>query len=282
MPTVPFRMRIPVLTYHAANVAGNAYADNDHVALAHDLRLIDSAGWRIVSLDRVLDLLDGKAPPPEQPCLALTFDDGTEFDVRPIDYPGHGVQPGFLPILNRFRIDAGNCQAELHATCFVIASPEARAAMDEQCLFGGDVMGEDWWRPACDSGLIAIGNHSWDHNHEVAPEPAPDGLPRGRFLAVDNAVRADWQIERAQRYIAERVAPSPVRHFGYPYGDVNGFLRDTYLPTRGPAMGLAAAWSTEGRPARPDDNRWSLPRYVCGQHWRSPEELKALLDEALA
>ena len=29
--------RVPVLTYHAANVDGDSYAGNDHVALAADL-----------------------------------------------------------------------------------------------------------------------------------------------------------------------------------------------------------------------------------------------------
>lgn len=275
-------MRIPVLTYHAANVAGTAYAENDHVALAHDLRLIDALGWQVVSLDTVLDLLDGRRAPPSRPCLALTFDDGTELDVRAIEYPGVGPQPGFLPILQVFRDEAGHRQPELHATCFVIASPPARAAMDAQCLFGGDIMGEAWWPQAAASGLLGIGNHSWDHNHEVAPEDAPDGLPRGRFFAVDNEVRAHWQIARAQRYIADRVPGPPPRHFGYPYGDVNDFLREDWLPRHGPGLGLAAGWSTDGRPVSADEQRWALPRHVCGLHWRSPEQLENILAGALA
>lgn len=270
-------MRIPVLTYHAANVAGRDYAGNDHVALAADLRLIDRLGWQIVPLDRILALHSGEHPDSDRPCLGLSFDDGTDFDVRPLDYPGHGRQPGFLPILQAFQAEAGARQPDLHATCFVIASPAARAAMDRQCLFGGNVMHEDWWGEAAATGLLGIGNHSWDHNHEVAPEPAPDQMPRGRFLAVDNAVRADWQIARAQAYIQTRVAPAPVRHFGYPYGDVAPYLRDRYLPERGPSLGLSAAWTTDGRPVSAAEQRWALPRYVCGQHWRSSDQLGALL-----
>jgi peptidoglycan/xylan/chitin deacetylase (PgdA/CDA1 family) len=273
-------MRIPILTYHAANVAGSAYADNDHVALAADLRRIDDLGWRIVPLDRVLDLLDSSVDETATPFLAITFDDGTDLDVRPVDYPGHGRQPGFLPILQDFQTRAGHRQPDLHATSFVIASPVAREAMDRLCLFGGDVMQETWWKAACDSGLIGIGNHSWDHNHEVAPEAAPDGLPRGRFHAVDNDIRATWQIARAQRYIEERISPHAARHFGYPYGDVNAFLRDQWLPANGPALGLRAAWSTEGHAVRRGDNRWALPRFVCGHHWRSPAQLEDLLGDA--
>lgn len=275
-------MRIPILTYHSANIAGSEYAANDHIALAADLRMIHARGWRIISLDQVVDLLDGHADGASAPCLALTFDDGTDFDVRDIEFPGHGMQPGFITALRDFQAETGERQPDLHATSFVIASPAAREAMDRLCLFGGDVMREDWWRSACESGLIGIGNHSWDHNHEVAPEDAPDGLPRGRFHVVDNAIRAHWQIARAQRYIAERVAPHPVRHFGYPYGDVSPFLRDEWLPANGHGIGLRAAYSTEGRAATPDDNRWALPRFVCGHHWRSPEQLRTILDEARA
>ena len=274
-------VRIPVLTYHAANVAGPDYAGNDHVALATDLRLIDALGWQVVPLDRIVELLDGgDGPAPGRPCLGLSFDDGTDFDVRAIDYPGVGPQPGFLPILEEFAAQAGASQPTLHATCFVIASPAARAAMDRRCLFGGNVMNEDWWPAAAASGRLAIGNHSWDHNHDVAPEDAPDGLPRGRFLAVDTAVRAHWQIDRAQAYLQQRIAPAAVRHFGYPYGDVNDFLRDDYLPARGPTLGLVAAWTTDGRPVTPAEDRWALPRFVCGQHWRSPAQLAELLERA--
>lgn len=270
-------MHIPVLTYHAANIAGCVYAENDHVALAADLRLIHALGWRIVSLDTVVDLLDGTTPPDERPCLALSFDDGTDFDVRSLEFPGHGQQPGFLPILQVFAEEVREQQPELHATCFVIASPAARAAMDRECLFDGDVMNEDWWPQAHAGGLLAIGNHSWDHNHEVAPEPAPDALPRGSFHAVDNAVRAHWQIARAQDYIAQRIAPNRPAHFAYPYGDVPDYLSKHWLPEHGPTLGLRAAWGTQGRAASRTDSRWALPRFVCGLHWRSPEQLGDLL-----
>lgn len=270
-------MQIPVLTYHAANVAGAEYAENDHVALAADLRLVDRLGWRVLSLDQVVAVLDGVLPPPGRRCLALSFDDGTDFDVRPLDWPGQGRQPGFLPILETFRAEAGDRQPDLHATSFVIASPAARAAMDRQCLHGAGALNDDWWPAAAAGGLMAIGNHSWDHNHKVAPEPAPDGLVRGDFLAVDNAVRAAWQVARAQAFIAARGAPAPVRHFAYPWGQAPDYLRRHWLPRHGPRLGLVAAWTTQPRPARAGDDRWALPRFVCGAHWRSPAQLADLL-----
>ena len=42
-------------------------------------------------------------------------------------------------------------------------------------------------------------------------------------------------------------------------------------------VGLWAAFGTQGQPVTADSELWNLPRYVCGWHWKSPEELEALL-----
>ena len=54
-------MRVPVLTYHAVNIAGNDYATNDHAAFAADLSLIDEMGLRVIPLSWVVDQLLGIA-----------------------------------------------------------------------------------------------------------------------------------------------------------------------------------------------------------------------------
>ncbi len=48
-------MRNIVLTYHSHHVVGADYARNDHVAMAIDLEIIGDAGFRIVSLDAMVD-----------------------------------------------------------------------------------------------------------------------------------------------------------------------------------------------------------------------------------
>ena len=58
---------------------------------------------------------------------------------------------------------------------------------------------------------------------------------------------------------------------------VAAFLRDDWLPRRGPALGLSAAFSTEPRPLRDDDERWALPRFVAGRDWRDDAGLMGLL-----
>ena len=49
-------MAIPILTYHAQNIAGNDYANNNHVAFAEDLRLLSLFQIRFdTELDWVTD-----------------------------------------------------------------------------------------------------------------------------------------------------------------------------------------------------------------------------------
>lgn len=274
-------MRVPILTYHAANVAGRDYVGNDHVALAADLEALHAAGWRVVPLGRVVDALDRGDAGDLSRCVALTCDDGTDFDVHDLEFPGHGVQRGFLGILRDFRARHGHAaQPGLHLTSFVVADPIARRAIDRACLFDRDQIREDWWRAAQDSGLMAIGNHSFDHNHPCLGPDGPHGLRRGEFHAVADETKADYEIAGAQDYLARALAPSRPEYFCYPFGQVPEFVSTDWLPRRGPALGLRAAFGADGRVATLADDRWNLPRYVCGWHWKAPEDFAALLREA--
>jgi hypothetical protein len=51
-----------------------------------------------------------------------------------------------------------------------------------------------------------------------------------------------------------------------------------YLPGFAHEHGLRAAFTTEPAPIERTSNRWLLPRYVCGHHWRAPGELESLLE----
>ncbi len=271
-------MRVPVLTYHSNNVAGNAYTGNDHVAFAADLRLIDDLGLRIVPLRRVVDRLLGRHSDDLAGCVTLTCDDGTDLDWFDLDYPGAGFQRSLVNCLRDFRDLRGEeAQPDLHLTSFLIADPAARARMDRECLFGRDWMREDWWRAALESGLIALENHSWDHNHSCLPSPGPCGLVRGDFLAVANDAQAEFEITQAQDYLAAKLGQRP-RMFCYPFGHVSTFLHDDWLPRRGTHIGLVAAVGDGAQPITMDSDRWNLPRYICGWHWKTPEELRAILE----
>ena len=271
-------MRVPVLTYHGVNIAGNDYRGNDHVAFAADLALIQRLGLRIVPLWQVVENALGLAAHDINRAVALSCDDGSDFDYHDLDHPTHGRQRSFYDALLDFCAAYGrDAQPRLHLTSFVIADPAARAQMDRTCLVGRGWMSEAWWRAAQASGLMAIENHSWDHNHPCLPDPGPHGLVRGDFHAVADEAQAEHEIAQAQAWLGQRLAPHRPSLFCYPFGHVNDFLRRDWLPRRGAAVGLCAAFGDGAEPVTADADRWNLPRYICGWHWKSPAELEAIL-----
>ena len=82
----------------------------------------------------------------------------------------------------------------------------------------------------------------------------------------------------AQRTIDKQTQCGALKIFCYPYGDVPSFLCDEYLPTKGAAAGLEAAFGTGGDLVRPNSNLWNLPRLVCGEHWREEGALLPLIE----
>jgi hypothetical protein len=275
-PAGPAVMRVPVLTYHSNNISGNAYASNDHVALAADLRLIRRRGLRIVPLARVVDVLLGEAPPSEvENAVALSFDDGSWFDWHDLDHPTCGAQRGFAGILRDFAAETG---AFVHATSFVIASPQARTILDRTCLVGRGWWRDDWWPVAQREGLITIESHSWDHNHHTLPITVQREQHKGTFRTIDTHADADAEIRRAGDWLDALLAPHRASLFAYPYGESNDYLVEEYLPRFGDEHRLRAAFATQPAPVEATSNRWLLPRYVCGPDWRSTQDLQRILD----
>ena len=274
-------MRIPVLTYHAVNISGNDYANNDHVAFAADLRLIDDLGLRIVPLHWVVDRLLGDERRALEGCVALSCDDGSDFDWSDLEHPAYGRQRSLYNCMLDFSRERGaDAQPDLHLTCFVIASAEARSHLDRVCLANRGWMSDRWWRPALDTGRVAIENHSFDHNHAAIPQPGLLGMERGSFHPVDNRQRADAEIAEAARTIDAVIAPRRTSLFCYPYSHVNEYLRGEYFPRFGAEIGMRAAFGDGAAPVSESSDRWNLPRYICGHHWKSPDELRAILQAA--
>lgn len=297
-------MRVPVLAYHAANLAGPDNPRDDQSALAADLDALHVAGWRVVPLRWVVEQHLSLAHRDLTRCVALSCDDGTDLDWRGVDWLGIGYKPGMREILLQFQQRHGrDAQPDLHLSCFVIASPQARQRMDAACLPGHGWMGDDWWQAAQRSQLLSIECHSWDHNHACLEdsgadtadagrlaEPARDAvemdcratarpaMPRGNFLCVDSAERARFEIDQAVDYINARIRPDACRLFCYPYGDVPAFLRDDYLPANAKRLHLLAAFGDAIGPITQSSDRWNLPRYICGPHWRSCDDLLAMLE----
>lgn len=271
-------MRVPILTYHAANIAGDGYHQNDHVAFATDLRLIDDMGLRIVPVHWLVEQLLGLADRNLEGCVALTCDDGTDFDYFDLPHPQHGTQRSLFNAMRDLRRERGKaCQPDLHLTAFVIASSEARLRIDQACLIGRNWVRDSWWRAAAASGLMSIENHSLDHNHPCLTTPGVDGMPRGSFMDVNSAPRAEAEIADAQQLLARHMAPRTPQLFCYPFGHAPDYLRHEWFPERGESLGLKAAFGDGARPVDKVSDRWNLPRYICGWHWKSPAGLQSIL-----
>lgn len=276
-------MRVPILTYHSANVHGHGYDSNDLVAFGEDLSLLLRLRYRVVPLATVLGALLGQEATELSNCVVLSCDDGVDLDYRDRVHPVYGPQRSLfqrlLDFCQQHGRDALGDGPLLHA--FVIASPRARALMQQFCLGGQPWMQEDWWAAAQSSGLMSIHNHSWDHQHEVLRHDDPDAPPEryGHFRDIDDGVRAHAQVTRAQEYLAARLPDRAERFFAYPYGHVAPYLRDEWFPANGQRVGIAGALACGGEPVTRATSRWEMPRYVCGAHWKSPAELERLLND---
>ena len=283
-------MRAVVLTYHSHRVLGAEYGANDHAAFPVDLATIARVGARIVSLATLVDTLAASPADParddQATMVALTFDDGPVWDFMDFVHPVLGLQRSFANAMRDFQsTSAAGAQWELSATSFVIASPKARRAMEatfdaQYTYLQPDALDDAWWSPAIASGLVTIGNHSWDHLHPALDVVAHSKQARGDFLQVTTSDDADAQIREAMNYINQRTGGAAAPFFAYPYGHCNEFLSDHYLPANGRAMGLRAAFTTQPSVIAGGENLWRLPRYTCGHHWRAPEGLEAILARA--
>jgi peptidoglycan/xylan/chitin deacetylase (PgdA/CDA1 family) len=262
-----------VLTYHSQHIAGSTYPENDHIALAADLELINDSGLRIVPLHWLISLLNGERGDQDlHGAVCLTFDDGCDFDVRDIEFPGHGLQRSFLGIMEDFLSGAGAAaQPHLHATSFVIASSEARGILDASQLSGRGWISHDWWRAAEQHPMLAIENHGWDHNHPDLP-----GSGRGGFNQVDTFEHCLEQVVRAGASIEVESGRWPCL-FAYPFGESSAYIRESFFPGQPNVHGCSAALGTAPAKVSRDSDRWNLPRYVCGRDWRSTEELADLI-----
>lgn len=273
-------MRVAVLAYHSQNVNGSDYASNDHLALSADLAEIRRRKLPLLPLRQVVHALlvgDAGALPPA--AVALSCDDGTLLDWEDFEHPVHGWQRAFAGILAEHLELTGESPEE-QLTAFVIASPAARREIDAGCHGGFPLSDERWWPSAAASRLVALENHSWDHLHPCVATVAHSRQAKGDFSAVTTWVDADSQIRRASDHIDRVLASVGAKTtlFAYPYGHVSDYLASVYFPGCQGEHRMLAAFTTEPAVLTEESERYRLPRFVCGEAWRSPEEFAMLLD----
>jgi peptidoglycan/xylan/chitin deacetylase (PgdA/CDA1 family) len=262
-------MRVAVLAYHSQNVTGNDYATNDHIALEEDLAFLARTGWHIVSARTLVGaLISGNTALLPERSLVLTCDDGTLLDWEDFDHPKFGKQKSFVHIL-RSAVHAGlNAPTRGAMTAFVIASAQAHAAIDATQHAGIRITHDRWWQSAAQDGTLDIGCHSWDHCAPGIPIEARAFTTESTFKEISTLEHADQQVRIAGEHIRERCGDaSQARLFAYPYGETSEFLLNTYMPHH--PHGIEAAFTDGAAVVTEQTNRWAIPRYVCGAHWKS-------------
>jgi len=190
-----------------------------------------AATHRVVALDEALRVLRGE---PGDPCVAVTFDDGTA-DL--VDLA--------LPILVRH---------EIPATWYVVTS-----FIDEQRSFGetGAPLTWDALREAQATGLVSIGSHT--HRHQL--------MDRIADAAVADA------LDRSIDSIAENLGHAPM-DFAYPKGLLGSTTAQAHIRqrfrsaalagTRANVVGEADPYALARSPIQVGDGRMWFDRKVAG------------------
>ena len=208
--------------------------------------------------------------------VAIALDDGSWFDYYDLEHPTCGVQRSMFNILRDFNLGNGSAHKS-HATSFVISSPHARSSLDKSCMIGKDWWGDQWWMDAASSGIIDVECHSWDHVHAELDHVAQQNQIKGDFSQVKTHTDCEIQFNKAGEYIGGVLGNRPSL-FAYPYGSVSDYVVNEYLPKYQSRHQFRAAFTTEPKAVSKTDNKWLLPRIVCGHGWRSTEELKGILN----
>jgi peptidoglycan/xylan/chitin deacetylase (PgdA/CDA1 family) len=272
--------KIAVLTWHAYNLFGNTYETNDLIAFARDLQTIRSAGFAVVKLEDVARWVRGEIASlsdSDQPVVALSCDDGTDYDFLDQSHPEHGAQRAFATALREVRADGFHA----HLTSFVIASPSARTQIANGAMRGQNALNDDWWRAANESDLIAIESHGWDHNHPTVSPVVQRDQRTGDFSFIDTFAECDMHVRGSANYIESRSGKRPTL-FAYPWTQASDYMRREYMPQHAEAHGTIAAFGGQSDYISRDSDRWFLPRFVFGPDWRSDEGLLNILRGSLA
>lgn len=274
---------VPVLCYHSAIAEGSLYEMNDHVALAHDLETLFRLGYQLLPPLILAKALRNEMPVPTGDFVCITFDDAPDLDYFDYHHAKAGLVKSMHGILEASRFAGKNRFVENHALTvgFVIASPDARQQFVEKIFHKENLIRDCWWAECAEKKIIGIGNHSWDHTHEAVEPVCQENNIKGSFHAIQTYQDADGQIRKAQDYIDEKTKGRSTPLFAYPYGHASSYLVEEYFPRCQNRHRQIAAFGTGGGPVTRSTNIWNIPRFVHGEHWRTPEDFQKLLKGAM-
>lgn len=254
------------------------YYGNDHIALQQDLTILQQCGYRLIDGMAVVDFILGKQQFSRHDRVAcISIDDAPVLDYYDYQSPKIGLVESFRQIFWQSEIFRRSKVAVLN---FAIVDEAIRQELDVACMQGKGDWQSDWWQQAIADGLYDMANHSLDHMHGALLKTSHSRGEKGNFYAVDNYADADKQIRQAYDDLQAIVQQKATPLFAYPYGHASDYLLHDYFPKYQQEHGQYGAFTTAGDYATRDSSRWAIPRFVCGEHWRSPAEFTAILQQA--
>ncbi len=272
------RQTIPVFCYHSMNADSLEYLGNDHIALQQDLATLQAYNYRLIDgMTVVRFVLNKQRFRQREKVACITVDDAPILDYSDYQSPKIGCVKSFRHIFLNAPIYQCSRSSILN---FAIVDEAIRQELDKVCMQGKGHWKSDWWEKAIDEGLYAMANHSFDHMHGALKKTTHSRGEKGNFYAVDNYIDADKQIRQAYEDLQLLVRQKATPLFAYPYGHVNDYLLHDYFPNFIHEHKQYGAFSTAGSYVTKASNRWAIPRFVCGQHWKSPAEFEAILHQA--
>ena len=188
---------LPVLMYHG--LTDDTSRTGEYFILTEDfekdLQWLAAHGYTGVTFRQLSDYAEKGAQLPEKPVL-LTFDDGYY----------NNYEKAF-PLLQKYHFPA---------VISIIGSETELASQQLHRPAGG---GPLTWQEAADmvsSGLVEIGNHSWDlHRNDGTGRKGADRIPGEDFESYRSVLLAN--LGKAQMRTAEAVGTAPLV-FAWPYG----------------------------------------------------------------
>ncbi|MFP2905827.1 polysaccharide deacetylase family protein [Pyxidicoccus sp. 3LFB2] len=284
--------QVPVLYYHSHQAGGAGapctYANTAAIALEQDLRTIHAAGFTVVPLYWIAEwargLRDGSTLPNK--VVAISFDDGADYDWVDWAHPYCGPLKSFKRILQEFKASTpGLPWYSPHAASFVIASPVARRVMSYRT---GLPLSDGWWAEAQNSGLIEIYNHSADHDNShitgsywdydlntLIPVMGAPGMDN--FYRMTTDAQAHTEVVSAAAYIRGRTGAWPDL-FAYPNGRgaPGSYIHTWMLGNFSRHQTLAAFCGDDAYVSR-NSPQYCMPRFGHPSAWPNIWSLQTIL-----
>jgi hypothetical protein len=293
---LPPDARVPVLTYHSwANYHDETTGacDTEAQALLRDLRVIHEEGFHIIPaywlVEWVRGWRDGSTLPDR--AVVITLDDGHDLDFLDNAMPFHPCAP--LRSMRSVLEEAakwgwGGRKLPIHATVFVIGSPEARRHINPR------YMHDNWWPAAAHHPMLEIQNHSLDHDHIRIPGGVYDealdipltaggGAGQGTSLRIDTLDEHIAYVEASTYWIWHKTNTG-ADLFAYPFGPASEYSKTVYFPGQQDTHG---AFCASGGYVTRQSDPWCLERVVHrapDSHggWSSADGMRRILKAAKA